>query len=47
MGEYGVYSESFTSDVVEALDKAFLQVRAQMQATREKMWGAYHCIRTS
>ena len=46
------YSESFTTDVVEALDKAFppvrsAQMQAQMQATREKMWEAYHCIRTS
>ena len=42
------YAESFTSDLVKALDKAFPEGRrSRMQASRERMWGAYHCIRTS
>ena len=32
-----------TSEVVKALDGAF----PEQQVSREKMWGAYHCIRTS
>ena len=36
----------FTSEVVQALDRAFPEQRLS-QAAREKMWGAYHCIRTS
>ena len=41
-------SESFTSSVIELLDKAFPRVQStQMQASRERMWGSYHSIRTS
>ena len=41
-------SESFTSEVVQLLDKAFPPTQlGRMQAAREKMWGAYHAIRTS
>ena len=39
-------AETFTSEVVKALDGAFPEQRLS-QVSREKMWGAYHCIRTS
>ena len=38
--------EIFTSEVLKLLDGAFLEQRLT-QASRERMWGAYHCIRTS
>ena len=44
----GDRSESFSSEVVQLLDKAFPPTQlGRMQAAREKMWGAYHAIRTS
>ena len=42
------HSEAFTSSIVELLDGALPQIQlTRMQAARERMWGAYHSIRTS
>lgn len=40
-------SHTFTSAVVDMLDKAFLEVPTQSHAACEKMWGMYYSIRTS
>ena len=38
--------EIFTSEVLKLLDGAFPE-QLLSQASRERMWEAYHCIRTS
>jgi hypothetical protein len=38
--------EAFTKEVVKALDSVLPEQRSS-QASREKMWGAYHSLRTS
>ena len=43
-------SETFTSSLIELIDKAFPGAPVQsghMQASRERMWGMYYSIRTS
>ena len=38
--------ETFTKEVVTVLDSVFPKQRSS-NASREKMWGAYHSLRTS